>query len=121
MTYASCVAKLEVVVRQQFEGEVKEAVDKTAEDIFKSSTERYCPVDTGNLKASCRTEKTESGSKYTRTISYDTTRTSSEPTYAHWVHNIPYHHEHGSWKYLAIPFNVETSKLMSNIKGKVRL
>lgn len=93
------------------------ALDESVHEIFLISTETYCPVDKGDLKASAKDELVEdTNSERTREISYDR-------DYAKIVHEVPYNHFNppmAQWKYLETPVRLQESKLVEKITSAVR-
>ena len=113
MTAAQCMAQL-IIISKRLEQAAKEATKQTADEILKASTEKYCPVETGELKKSAKLEEENTGREYKVKISYNT-------EYAIYVHEIArYYHPHGQYKYLETPFNELTPKLSSNVESKLK-
>ena len=136
MTAATCIANLKILT---------DVIDKTArvaaegwiDSTLEDSKENFCPEDTGSLKQSGRKEIVEDNSmRFTIKILYGGThetpphigyhtRSGADgkkifTNYAIYVHEVPHKHDHGSWKYLSIPFNNASSKLIQDIAGKVK-
>jgi len=136
MTAATCIANLKILT---------DVIDKTArvaaegwiDSTLKDSKENFCPEDTGSLKQSGRKEIVEDNSmRFTIKILYGGTHETPPhvgyhslaggdgkkifTNYAIYVHEVPHKHDHGSWKYLSIPFNNASSKLIQDIAGKVK-
>lgn len=106
-----CIAKLTGIQKQITEG-LKFAVKQWGDDVMNTSREHYVPVDTGLLKSTGTvSEEKSSATEYTIKLSYST-------DYAIFVHEIPAHHEHGTWEYLTTPFNDKSSELSSTLDDR---
>jgi len=118
MTAAECITNTAIISKLMWEAG-KKAVDETTHEIFLISTENFCPVDTGALKASAKeTVKEDSGEAYTKEISYG----NSEVNYSWWVHELPYRHynpPNAQNKYLEVPLNLYSDKLQKNVSIEV--
>jgi len=112
MTAATCIANL-VMTANRIDKDARAAAKETADEVMSESKERYCPVDTGELKGSGKVEVVKNSIiEFHVRLSYST-------QYAIYVHEIPYHHNHGSWKYLSIPFN--KANFIQKIASRVSL
>jgi hypothetical protein len=93
------------------------ALDDSTHEIFLISTETYCPVDKGDLKASAKDELiVDTSTEHTREISYDT-------DYAKIVHEVPYNHYNppmAQWKYLEVALRLQEKKTVDNISSAAR-
>lgn len=94
-----------------------QALDESADEILKISSQTYCPVDTGLLKSTAKDELVvDSDSEHTRELSYDT-------DYAKIVHEVPYNHYNpplAQYKYLEVPTRLQEQKVVANIQSAAR-
>lgn len=85
----------------------------TAKTIMISSQRDYVPVDTGTLRKSARMDYTVAGKNFSVWVSYNT-------DYAIYVHEIPYNHTKGSWKFLELPFTKYIPTIAKNIRKELK-
>jgi len=114
MTAATCIANL-VMTANRIDRDARAAAKETADEVMQESKEKHCPVDTGELKESGKVEIVKN------TLTEFHARLSYSTPYAVYVHEIPYHHTHGSWKYLSIPFNKASSTFLQRIASRVSM
>jgi hypothetical protein len=118
MSASLCIANFSLVV-DKMQQEARGAVDEVTEEIFRTSRDVFCPVDTGDLKGSGENNTIENNSlKYTRQIKFG----NEKVFYAPYVHEIPYNHYNpagASWKFLSIPFNMLAPSLEKKIEYRL--
>lgn len=90
----------------------KEGLREVADTIYNDSRVNYVPIDTGELQNSARLDEMFRPKGLTIVISYNT-------DYAIYVHEIPYRHVHGSWKYLENPFNKHVREIRPAIQSRL--
>jgi hypothetical protein len=91
---------------------VRYVVDSGSDIIFQLSTEVFCPVDKGPLKASAKNEIHDTGTEYYHELSYET-------PYCWWVHELPYRHYNpptAQRKYLETPVNMMNQTILTKMK-----
>ena len=116
MTAALCIANLKLITNR-IDQNARAAAKDWADDVMKESKEVHCPVDTGDMKTSGEVEIVKNtGTEFHVTLTYG-----KDLNYPIYVHEIPYHHNHGSWKFLSIPFNHASPKLLETIAAGVKL
>ncbi len=113
---ALCIANIRMIA-DTMDQQARAAAKEWADEVMETSKEKHCPVDTGDMKNSGEVEIT----KNTGTECHITLTYGKGLDYPIYVHEIPYHHVHGSWKFLSIPFNRATPQLIEKIASKVRL
>lgn len=85
-----------------------------AKEVMTISYMQYVPVDTGALRNSGKVEVSKSSiTEFYVRMSYG-----EGLDYAIYVHEIPRHHNHGQYKFLSAPFNLMSSRLMSDLQSK---
>jgi len=110
MTAALCIANL-ITKAALIDNTSRYIITKWAKETKKVSQEQYCPVDTGATKNSYEltTEKNTLTEFFVRiTVGKDL-------DYPNYVHEIPYSHVHGQWKFLSTPFNNRSPSLMNEL------
>lgn len=116
MTAALCIANLKFVT-SRIDKQMRSAVKECADDVMNESKTVWCPVDTGAMKASGDVQITkDTSTEFTVTLTYG--KNLNYPVY---VHEIPYHHNHGSWKFLSTPVNRSLPKLIKMVTNDVKL
>jgi hypothetical protein len=109
--------EFDITFAESIWGAAKAGLDKSSNEVLTISRDRYCPVDTGKLKASAKDEVIENTEDtYTREISYST-------DYVFYVHEIPYQHLNpptATWKFLETPFERHEQKFSESIENAVR-
>jgi hypothetical protein len=103
-----CIANLEIKLAVRHE-EAKQILNEHVNKVFLISTENYCPVDKGPLKASAKKTAIVNGWR----ISYNT-------PYAIFVHERPgprhFNPPSACWKYLERAVNETQNELYQNMK-----
>lgn len=113
---ALCIANMKMIT-ETMDQQARAAAKEWADGVMNTSKEHFCPVDTGDMKNSGEVEITKNtGTEFKVTLTYG-----KNLTYPIYVHEIPYHHTHGSWKFLSIPFNQASPKFIETIAAKVKL
>jgi hypothetical protein len=111
MTAAECFISIQQLTQEMWEAG-KDAVDDFTKAIETVSKEIYCPVDTGELKGSCRNHIVRNNKRwYFREISYNT-------YYAWYVHEQPTPHANptsAQWKYLSTPLFMYQANLIRSV------
>jgi len=99
---------------EKINNKVKKIVLDWVQETAQISQKNFCPELTGLLKSTYRIVVIEnSPDKMVVEISVGN---DGEAPYAAYVHEIPYHHEHGQWKFLSTPFNQNTERLNFNLE-----
>lgn len=102
-----CLANVRKI-EKAFEAEGKKALDKWGGDTINESKDNFCPVDSGEMKATGGHKVTKEGSTLWVTLYYNT-------DYAPTVHEKPASHPIGQSGFLRVPFNQRVPKLATDL------
>lgn len=111
---AQCVANL-LIIKKRMVTSAKKEVVKWGNDTISLSKNKFCPVDTGKLKSTGKSEI------HKNTLTEFHIRLSYSTPYARRQHETPwYHHPVGQWKYLQTPFNQRAPLLIQAVRDAWR-
>lgn len=99
-------------VKKQFEDGGAKALDEWGKKTMNKSKDSFCPVDTGEMKATGDTKLEKSGDHIEVTLYYNT-------DYAPTVHEKPAYHPIGQSGFLRIPFNQGTGELQNDLQKEL--
>jgi hypothetical protein len=103
-----CLANVKKI-KKAFEAEAENALKKWGSDTINESKNSFCPVDTGEMKATGDYKVVKEGSAIWVILYYNT-------DYAPTVHEKPARHPIGQSGFLRTPFNSRIPKLESELK-----
>lgn len=108
-----CIANLEIT-KLQFAKLGKQGLLKWGNKVMRTSQKDYCPWKTGALSGSGKVlvDQDTPGNVVIK-LTYT-------KEYAAAVHEIPRHHNHGTYKYLATPFNLMSYQLAKELEGEMK-
>lgn len=108
-----CIANLELK-KNQFQKLGKQGLLKWGNKVMRVSQKDYCPWKTGALSGSGKVlEDKDTAGNVGIILTYT-------KKYAGPVHEIPMHHNHGTYKYLATPFNLMAYQLTKELEGDLK-
>lgn len=107
---AFCIANL-IAKAAAIDRTARSSVQSWAKEVMTISYTQYCPVDTGTLRNSSRVDiQKNSLSEFFVRMSYNT-------DYAVFVHELPYKHKKGQWKFLSEPVNNMSDLLLQKLQS----